>query len=262
MTKTITVDGQDLVICGRSGDPYFDHLTLDDHTNDFLLYVRRRHVRENAIIFDVGANIGVTTALLGTAIPHGRLYAFEPGAETFPHLLATIEANNLANCYPRQTALGASSGEVGFLSNSHSGSASHLALTGVSLGGANTRVRIQTLDEVVTDLDLTRLDLVKIDVEGFELDVLYGARGTMARFRPQVFLEYNAFTLIAFGNQNPRYVLEELKRIFPHVYRFDGNEPDEITNDSSMLGFIHDNLIKRGCVDDLLCTFEALKPGL
>jgi FkbM family methyltransferase len=262
MRKTITVDGRDLVVCGRVGDPYFDHLNIGDHANDFLLYVSKHYLRADAEIFDVGANIGATAAILATAAPQGRLFAFEPGAETYPHLIATIQANKLPNCHPQQIALGASSGEVDFLSNSLSGSASHIVLNGMSLGGSNTRVKIKTVDDVVSQHELTRLDFIKIDVEGFEVDVLDGAKTTMVKLKPEVFLEFNAFTLIAYGNRNPRHVLEQLKGVFPHVYRFDRGMPHEITDETSVLEFIHDNLIRRGCVDDLFCTFEALQPVL
>jgi FkbM family methyltransferase len=262
MIKTITVDDRDLIVCGRVGAPYFDHLNIGDHTNDFLLYASKHYLRADAEIFDVGANIGVTAAILANAAPQGRIFAFEPGAETYQHLISTIQANKLTSCHPQQIALGARSGEVDFLSNSLSGSASHMAVDGVSLGGSNTRVKIKTVDDVVSQQELTRLDFIKIDVEGFELDVLDGATTTIAKLKPSVFLEFNAFTLIAYANQNPRHVLEQLKRAFPHVYRFDGGVPHEITDETSMLEFIHDNLIQRGCVDDLLCTFEALRPVL
>jgi FkbM family methyltransferase len=261
MSKTITIDGRDLIVYGPSGDPYFDNLNID-HTNDFLVHISKHHLLEDATIFDVGANIGVTAALLATASPRGRLFAFEPGARTYPYLLATIEANKLANCHTEQIGLGTSSGEVDFLSDARSGAFSHMALDGVSLGGSNGRVKIKTVDEVVSELKLARLDLIKIDVEGFELDVLQGAQSTLARLMPQVFLEFNVFTLIAYGGQNPRHVLERLKRTFPHVYCFDGGVLHEITNEASVLAFIHDNLIERRCLDDLFCTFKAIPTAL
>jgi FkbM family methyltransferase len=261
MSKTITIDGRDLIVYGPSGDAYFDNLNID-HTNDFLVHISKHHLLEDATIFDVGANIGVTAALLATASPRGRLFAFEPGARTYPYLLATIEANKLANCHTEQIGLGTSSGEVDFLSDARSGAFSHMALDGVSLGGSNGRVKIKTVDEVVSELKLTRLDLIKIDVEGFELDVLQGAQSTLARLMPQVFLEFNVFTLIAYGGQNPRHVLERLKRTFPHVYCFDGGVLHEITNEASVLAFIHKNLIERRCLEDLFCTFKAIPLAL
>ena len=260
MNKTFNFDGRDLFVFGRPGDPYFDHLNIGDHTNDFLLYVSKNFLSDDATIFDIGANIGVTAAILATAAPRGHILAFEPGAETYAYLLATIDANNLSNCHSQQIALGKTSGEAGFLSNALSGSASHMAYDGISLGGSNTRVTVKTVDDVVSEQKLTRVDFIKIDVEGFELDVLEGAKNTITQLKPDVFLEFNAFTLIAYGNQNPRHVLEELKRTFPYVYRFDGGVPHPVTDEASVLAFVHDNLIKRGCVDDLFCTFRELRP--
>jgi FkbM family methyltransferase len=254
------VDNHSLVIRGRAGDPYFDHLDLGDNTNDFLLYVRKHYLREDATIFDVGANIGVTAALLATAAPQGRLFAFEPG-EAYSHLLETLAANDLRHCHTMQVGLGAMTGEADFLSSGVSQAFSHLAFAGTALGGSNGHIALKTIDGVVSEFGLKRLDFIKIDVEGFELDVLEGAQHTLAELRPQVFLEFNSFTLIAYGNQNPRYVLEQLTSMFPHVYRFDGGTIHQIAGDASLLAFLHDNLTKHGCVDDLFCTFEAIRAG-
>ncbi len=252
------MDSRSLVVHGRRGDPYFDHLDLGDHSNDFLLYVLKHCLRRDATIFDVGANIGVTALMLATAAPDGQLFAFEPG-EAYSHLLATLAANRLGHCQPLQIALGALTGEADFLSSDVSDAFSHLAFADTALGGSNRRVAVKTIDRVVSELGLTRLDFIKIDVEGFELDVLEGAQRTLTELRPQFFLEFNSFTLIAYGNRNPRYVLEQLQHIFPHVYRFDGGTMSEITGDSSIHAFLHDNLTKHGCVDDLFCTFEEIR---
>jgi hypothetical protein len=71
-----------------------------------------------------------------------------------------------------------------------------MAYDGISLGGSNTRVTVKTVYDVVSEQKLTRLDFIKIDVEGFELDVLEGARNTINQLKPDVFLELNAFTLM------------------------------------------------------------------
>lgn len=244
-------------IFGRTGDPYFDHLNVGDHTNDFLIHLSQK-LDEESVIFDVGANIGVTSAILGSAAPRGTVFSFEPDPATYGYLLATIQANELSNCHPQQLALGATSGTVNFLMNGESGSASHMAIDGITLGGANGKVELRTLDAVAEQRKVNRIDFIKIDVEGFELDVINGGRQTISKYQPSVFLEFNSFTLIAYGNQNPRFVLEELMRLFPYVYRFSNGAPVLISNDSAVLAFIHDNLVRHGCVDDLLCSFKSL----
>ena len=257
-TKQIAALGQSLTIAGRPGDPYFDHFNLGDHTNDFLLYVAKSFIRPDAVVFDVGANIGVTSAIFSLAAPQGRTFAFEPSPSIYPYLLKTIEANRMGRCLPRQLALGARPGQLQFFDNPTSASASHLVIENTTLGGATTSVKVSTIDDVVANDGVKRLDLVKIDVEGLELDVLAGAKKTLSALEPDVFLEFNSFTLIAFGNQNPRFVLEQLLSIFPYVYRFEAGQAHEIRDARSILAFIHDNLVKRGCIDDLFCRFTKI----
>jgi FkbM family methyltransferase len=209
-------------------------------------------------VLDIGANIGVTAVILAETSDLEQLYAFEPAEETFQFLQETIAANQLTHCQTFCLALGDHEGDAEFYASPLSSSVSHLGQKGVSLGGSNAKVQMKTLDRIVAELGIKRVDLIKIDVEGFELDVLAGASDTLARFHPAVFLEFNSFTLIAYGNHNPRWVLEQLKRTFPHVYRFTNGIPVEITDGDSVLGFIHENLTAHGCVDDLLCSFAPI----
>ena len=148
----------------------------------------------DALIFDVGANIGVTTAIFAAAHAERRVYCFEPSPRAFGHLSRTISENGLSNCTPMQVALGAAPGFVGFMDDPQSASASHLAVEGVTLGGSSISVEVATLDEMVSRLNLAHLDFIKIDVEGFEADVIEGAQQTIKRLRPSVFLEFNSFT--------------------------------------------------------------------
>ena len=61
---------------------------------------------------------------------------------------------------------------------------------------------------------LDRVDFIKIDVEGFEQDVLQGMPVTVNRFAPFIFIEFNSFALTQFRNVSPRSVLEYLRYHF------------------------------------------------
>jgi len=228
--------------------------------NDFLTYIVRNTISHNSCVLDVGANIGVTSVLFAGAATSGQIHSFEPSPTAFPLLQATIRANHLTNVTPHQLACGAQKGQLTFFDNPDSASASHLAVADRALGRSNTTVDVTTLDDFVQEHAIERLDLVKIDVEGLELDVLTGASDVLSQLKPGVFLEFNSFTLIAYGNQNPRFVLETLLERFPHVYRFENGKPCEIRGEDSVLTFIHDNLLKRRSVDDLYCCHLELLP--
>jgi Methyltransferase FkbM domain len=130
------------------------------------------------------------------------------------------------------------------------------ASSGIS--SSSIEVSVSTVDQFVRERSISRVDMVKIDVEGFEPGVISGARQTIERLQPVVFVEVNSFTLIAYRNFNPRAFVESMMSIFPFVYWFDHGTPKRLHSDDDLLGFIHDHLIKRGCVDDPFCTFSPL----
>jgi FkbM family methyltransferase len=253
-TRTIDAPGGRMILAGLASDDYFRSIGPPDPTNDFMAHVGLELLPGDAIIFDVGASIGYTTALLAMLAPAARIFSFEPSPIAWPHLNQTITLNNLSHrCQAFQLALGAREGLLPFFDNPRSTSVSHLAVNGDTLGADGPHVCVSTVDALVTHLALKRLDLLKIDVEGFELDVLDGAMNSLGRFRPKVFLEFNSFTLIAFRNINPRTALERLLGIFSSVSWLSNGQLIEIKGSEGTLGFLHANLVEHGCVDELLC---------
>lgn len=131
-------------------------------------------------------------------------------------------------------------------------------VTGDSLGHLpDTKVRVTTVDQFVEEHWISRLDFIKMDIEGFEIDALEGAKETIARLQPSAVIEFNSFASVAFRNINPRQLLDFVRSAFPYVYYWT-NGLTPIRNDAEALGFIHHNLVSAGCVDDLYGTFTAL----
>ncbi|QDJ10821.1 hypothetical protein HVPorG_05018 [Roseomonas mucosa] len=116
--------GVDLQICGYAGDPYFEGLAHTAHTNELFFQAVQR-LPQDAIAFDIGANIGLTAAILSQHTE--RLYCFEPNPAMQTALQATLAANNLTTrVHTFSLAVGAAEGELSFLNNQQSGSANHL----------------------------------------------------------------------------------------------------------------------------------------
>lgn len=120
----------------------------------------------------------------------------------------------------------------------------------------STKVQVQTLDEVVERAEIDRLDLIKIDVEGLELDVLEGAKHTILRLQPTVIIEFNSFTLLAYRDISPRKALEMLFKIFDSIYYRVDNEIRRLDQLDGLHHFLHSNLVANGCVDDLICISQ------
>ena len=258
LARKIDLFGHKVDIWGVENDQYFLDLNSTLSTsNKFLINIISR-LPYSAVVFDIGANVGLTMAIFSLRVSTGAVYAFEPSPTVFPCLKATIETNKFRNCRAYNTAMGEISGEMGFSNNSSTASASHLSREN-SLGENNTIVTVSTIDLMALELEISRLDLIKIDVEGFELDVINGALKTIESLKTSVFVEFNCFTLIAFGNINPRQLLEKLLDTFPYVYAWDGVSPSLIGDTHASLRLIHNNIVVNGCVDDLYCTFSPLQ---
>jgi FkbM family methyltransferase len=214
------------------------------------------HGASNGVAVDVGANLGLS--VLAMAPFASRILAVEPAPHTAEALRRTIAANGLEERVAVEAvALGATTGELAFHESGHS-AGSHL-LSAEALGSKDldsVSVPVRRLDELVVQHELHRLDFIKIDVEGHETEVLDGAAETLARFRPTVFLEFNAWVLQCNRNANPRAVLEDWLARFPVAHATRGNAPPLRITSDSLLAFLHDHLVKRGCADDLVLSFD------
>ena len=147
-------------------------------------------VQTGAVVLDVGANLGFMTGLLSQmAGSSGHVHSFEPSPTTYKKLTALVDKNNLANVTTYN--LGCSDGRTTLslnLTESSGNSSMRVREEHHAKVKAVQQVEVVVLDEYLGD-NLQRLDLIKIDTEGFEDRVLGGARDLLRRFRPTVYIE-------------------------------------------------------------------------
>jgi FkbM family methyltransferase len=164
-------------------------------------------VRPGATVVDVGANIGAHTLPLARAAgPDGRVIAYEPTAFAYAKLLNNLSLNpDLASrVVPVQAMLvGARSEQL--VSSIYSswplvaGGDLHAEHRGRAMGTDGARAL--TLDDHLRELAVERVDLVKIDVDGFECSVLRGAQEVLRRWRPVLVMEWAPYIHRASGHR-------------------------------------------------------------
>lgn len=151
----------------------------------------RRAIVPGATALDIGANVGGYSVLLGRWVGDaGRVFAFEPSPEAYEGLCAHLRMNGLTN---RVTALpSAVGGNVGTLPFIVEATAGEGRLAGRPSARASLDVPVTTVDTFCAEAGVTP-DFIKVDVEGAELDVLRGARETIARTRGRLglFVEFH-----------------------------------------------------------------------
>jgi FkbM family methyltransferase len=146
---------------------------------------------DGKVVYDVGAFHGILTLFFAS---HGaRVIAFEPNERNYARLIENVFLNKLANVQVRKLGVGAHPGR-GLLrftpSMAGGGSLDPKAVAPIS-----QQVEITTLDEDIRAHTLPAPDLIKIDIEGWELEALQGARGTLDAHHPALFLEMHGETM-------------------------------------------------------------------
>ena len=159
------------------------------------------------VAIDVGANIGYVTGVMAATVgAGGRVLAFEPDATNHELLQLTIEHNHWLHVDAHRAACGAEPGRLTLHRDPDNWGNHSLALDAELHGAGADEVDVVTLDD--TAADLTRLDVFKIDVQGWELEVLRGAQ-SLRRFEPTVFTEFFPRGLRAAGT-DPAHLWDEL----------------------------------------------------
>lgn len=221
----------------------------------------------DAVVFDVGANIGACAAAFATIAPRGTIHAFEPGDRTCGDLRTTVALNELAHVRCHQVALGAHDGRAVLLVPEWNMSGAFISGDGPASGVhadnaevASVEVDVRSVDSVVDEMGIDRLDLVKIDVEGHEDAVIEGAARTLERFRPVSIIEFNVFTLAVFAGRNPMEFLVDVVDRFPHVLAIDvRGVVQPIDSLASIYGLTHRCFTSVGLVD-LVCSWDEIAP--
>ncbi len=159
---------------------FFDGEIRQDHAIKHFLELM---LEEGDCFLDVGANIGyysrVASRLVGKS---GSIYAFEPLARAFR--LLTINSKDCDNVVARNIAIGNMDGVTAFYP-SQVGDASSVLPNPAS---EKCEVQVMRLDSLAIDFP-PRLDVIKIDVEGYELEVLEGAKALIEKYMPVVIYE-------------------------------------------------------------------------
>lgn len=150
----------------------------------------RKLAQEKSCIFDVGANIGYYTLLAGMhLIKNQRVYAFEPNPKVFHVLQHNTELNSLVSIRLAPIAMSDLDGEVYFYLPPEDAQSNGSLVPGFIGGQRPVKVESIRFDTYCVRENITKVDLIKVDVEGAELKVLQGMGSLMDRWLPDIICE-------------------------------------------------------------------------
>ena len=162
-------------------------------------------IQSEAVVIDIGAHAGQFSKLFAKMARRGRVYAFEPSAYARSIMAPALRLNRIGNVTLMPLGLSDTaqtltlhtplkrSGALGF-------GIAHLGGEAAGAAQIDQSVTLTTLDEFTRAHGLSRLDLIKADIEGWELRALKGGEATLRRFMPALYLEVDAAHLARAGD--------------------------------------------------------------
>jgi len=249
--RTVDLFGRAYLVAGVADDRNY-LAGLGEHGSEQTYdRVCSQFLPEDGVVVDVGANIGITTLIAAGQTPGRTVYAIEAGPDIYGRLAENIAANHLTSVHAYQFAVGSEARTVAFTELSAYG---HVTVGDEhNAEGSHIAVSMRTLDEFIETEQIASVDLVKIDVEGFEPNALEGYVTAERRDKPLFYVEFNSWALSAFGRVNPMEFLEYVIDRFAEVRYFDGADLVRLDG-GTKYAFLHRNLVEHGCVDDILFT--------
>ncbi|WP_281182266.1 FkbM family methyltransferase [Micromonospora humi] len=158
---------------------------------------------------DVGAHCGLMSLFAAHRAGARTVVAMEPAEEMYEVLASNMKRHDVefatSHCF--QVAVGSKRGVTSLLRDPNNSGATRV----VEGPTSSALVPMVTLDEIIARTELSRVDLIKIDVEGHERDVLAGANETIARHRPDLILEYDF-------SERDTHLIDDLCRLGYDVY--------------------------------------------
>lgn len=256
-TKVQTRFGRQIYLCLSDIGVAREILLNGDHEPDVGRSIIA-HLPPDGVFLDIGANIGWFTLLaadqLARANQGGRVIAVEANPSVVPYLSASVVESGLSDFVSVKPY--AVSREIGL--------GAFDSCTRGNLGGQRVQhvqavaperrhvVPVIRLDDLLCDLD--RLDVIKIDIEGYEPLALQGGQALIERFRPMIIAEINAAALSSVSGLDPKSFVKMMQEF--GYQPFDLNAVNGVAMDADQ---VHAAVERRGYCDFLFKPVASVK---
>lgn len=194
-------------------------------------------IPENAVILDIGANIGVMTTALAKKATRGKIISFEPMPENIRVVKKMINRFQLGNVTLLETALGDKPGSLTMvmpvMNKLKMQGLSHVKEEGATdewNTGEEFTVPVQMLDDIDLLKQQSKIDAIKIDVENYEYFVLKGGEQLLRKHMPVVYCEL-------WNNDKRKLCMDYLKGLGYKAKIFENGKLVDFTNQHDELNF-------------------------
>ena len=215
----------------ESHEPLTTHLMINE-------------LKQDMVCIDLGSNIGYYAVIESNMIgKSGKIFAIEPSPINFPILKLNLENQKKNNFSVYNIAIGDKNEDMEFIISSKS-NWSKIRMNNEKINPEDKIIKIpvKTLDSFVQENDIKKIDILRMDVEGFEYNIILGANKILEKFKPKIFVEIHKMYL---GKEKTYKIFSDLKNkgyeikyYIPRIY------------DSPIIGELKD--IEKITINDIL----------
>lgn len=186
-------------------------------------------IKNSKTILDIGANIGTTALYYASINAEAKILAFEPHPITFKRASENIQLNKFKNIQLINLGLGEHKEIVKLYEvNEHNPGMNRIIAENKNL--PYKEIEIDSLDNILSERQISKIDFIKIDVEGFEYAVLAGGKKSIMQSKPIMFIELDDNNMRE-NNKSARELIELLLSFgYREIFRADNLIPVTATD--------------------------------
>lgn len=176
------------------------------------------HCKKNDVVIDIGAHIGLMSVICAKLVgAQGKVYSFEPTPKTYSILQKIIKLNHVESIVlPLNKAVSDQKGSLPFYIDDYEGSNANSLVINNHRERHAISIDLTSVDIFYQEFNIEKIDILKIDAEGTELDVLKGAIQVIKKFHPKIILAIHP-QLIKNNNQTIAEIYDLIYSLNYHV---------------------------------------------
>jgi len=185
----------------------------------------KKELHENMTCLDIGANIGYYATIESQSVGKlGHVIAIEPSPINFSFLKRNMKLQKNSNYELYNFAMGNIEGEINFLISEKS-NLSRVVQEGENIpdGCELIKIPLKTVDNLIEEMNVEKIDLIRMDVEGYELQILEGSKNSIKKFKPMIQIELHTEIL---GPKDLKKILKDLQNFGYQIKSYTPREID------------------------------------
>jgi len=207
--KTIQVNGYNMSLIPNDKGISLELLLFKTH-EPLTTKLTTKELRNGMVCVDIGSNIGYYALLESKIVgKNGKVFCIEPSPKNFNYLNNNLKLQNSSNTETFEMAIGNQDGTTKLTVGNKSNHAKVISEDETIPNDLDViSVPIKKLDTFVQEQNISKIDFVRMDVEGFELNVIEGMKYVLRKLRPMIQIEVHKMFL---GTEYTKKLLESLK---------------------------------------------------